>query len=58
MLLGTYQALKVDELNSNYMHHIIPSLLDPIELVCYDPEVEDIKKGGISEMCLVVGFYP
>ena len=26
------------------MHHIIPSWFDPFELVCYDPEVEDIKK--------------
>ena len=44
MLLGTYYALKEDELNSNYMHHIIPSWLDPFELVCCDPEVEYIKK--------------
>ena len=44
MLLGTHYALKADELNSNYMYHIIPSWLDPFELVCCDPEVEDIKK--------------
>ena len=48
----------LDELNSNYMHHIIPSCTNPFELVCYDPEVEDIKKGGISKICPVVGFYP
>ena len=48
----------LDELNSNYMHHIIPSCSNPFELVCCDPEVEDIKKGGISEIFPVAGFYP
>jgi hypothetical protein len=33
----------LDELNSNPMHCIIPSCSNPFELVCCDPEIENLK---------------
>ena len=34
----------LDELNLNPMHCIIPSCSNPFELVCCDPEIENLKK--------------
>ena len=34
----------LDELNSNSMHSFTPSCSDPFEIVCCDPDIEDIKK--------------
>ena len=40
----------LDELISNSMHCIVPSFSDPFELVCCDPETEDIKKAAFLRL--------